>query len=161
MRRVFTTTLLSTQFLINPTYSSLQNIFNQTQTLQNEIQQNELPGHKNLTNILNQLTSGYGCWCNFKKDGHIKGSGKPVDEIDQICRNLHDGYKCSHIDSLEGDPDDECLPTVAEYNPGIVEGSSYMLESENPSEFLTVESGFGRWKTNLRIEDQSMHCYHD
>ena len=30
---------------------------------------------------------GYGCWCNFGYD-LLKGSSKPVDEFDGICKNL-------------------------------------------------------------------------
>merc|ERR1712127_980347 len=43
----------------------------------------------------------YGCWCNFGHNaGYVgHGAGKPVDGLDQLCKNLHDGYKCAAIDA--------------------------------------------------------------
>ena len=139
--------LLSVLPLVHLSQGNLQNIFNQTATLAREI---ELPSNLNLQELLNEISNGYGCWCNFKKDGHLKGKGKPVDAIDQICRTLHDGYKCSHIDAIEEegrletkvtDTETDCSPASVRYNPGILPGSSWMLDTDDPTEMLQLESG--------------------
>ena len=33
----------------------------------------------------------YGCWCYFD-EMHGMGRSKPVDELDQACKTLHNGY---------------------------------------------------------------------
>jgi len=50
--------------------------------------QNFLPG---------TFTDGYACWCTF--DGVKKGKGIPEDELDQICRSLHQNYECMEQDT--------------------------------------------------------------
>lgn len=41
-----------------------------------------------------QDKSPYGCWCYFGDD-HGKGIGGPIDQIDAMCKKLHDGYTCA------------------------------------------------------------------
>jgi hypothetical protein len=63
----------------------------------------------------------YGCWCYFY-DNVGRGKGTPVDELDGMCKTLHDGYTCAIIDAeLEGA--DECIPWEVEYNPGSGAGN--------------------------------------
>ena len=44
----------------------------------------------------------YGCWCSFSDDtgfhGGEPGYGRVMDEIDQICKDLRQGYRCAVID---------------------------------------------------------------
>ena len=40
------------------------------------------------------LVNEYGCWCYFQDDHH-KGRGQPVDALDHLCKQLHDGYTCA------------------------------------------------------------------
>jgi len=48
---------------------------------------------------------GYGCWCDL--DGNwLSLSGRPRDELDEICKQLVLGYKCVKRD-LQGQ---ECDP---------------------------------------------------
>ena len=42
------------------------------------------------------LLDRYGCWC-FFEDDHSRGRGAPVNEIDQLCKVLHDGYTCTAV----------------------------------------------------------------
>lgn len=42
--------------------------------------------------------NGYGCWCYFDEEDHGKGKGQPVNELDRLCRVLHDGYDCIEMD---------------------------------------------------------------
>ena len=54
----------------------------------------------------------YACWCFFGSNWR-KGKGKAVNEIDQICKDLHDCYKCAAIDAdNEGD---NCEAAVEPY----------------------------------------------
>lgn len=39
----------------------------------------------------------YGCWCYFGLD-HGKGKSQPVDELDELCKKLHDAYECIMMD---------------------------------------------------------------
>ena len=54
------------------------------------------PGLRNLQSQLGLWLSsinGYGCWCYF--DGKFgKGKGEPIDELDQFCKTLQQGYEC-------------------------------------------------------------------
>jgi hypothetical protein len=65
------------------------------------------------------LINQYGCWCYFQ-DGHGAGHGKPVDEIDTLCKRLHDGYTCIMMDSL--DLGSECTPWDIDYNSAVGTG---------------------------------------
>jgi uncharacterized membrane protein YgcG len=42
------------------------------------------------------LMTGYGCWCHF--NDMTKSRGAAVDEIDQLCKTLHNAYVCIGID---------------------------------------------------------------
>merc|ERR1711885_54604 len=50
-------------------------------------------------NTINNMNE-YGCWCYFGDD-HGRGKGTPVDAIDEMCKNLHDGYECAMRDAEE------------------------------------------------------------
>ena len=63
-----------------------------------------------LTNLLDK----YGCWCYFSGDMRGKGRGSRVDNIDQICKVLADGYACAKIDSEEKN----CVPWEVDYVEG-------------------------------------------
>lgn len=85
-----------------------------------------------LTNSMLQI-NGYGCWCYFDKDKIHHGKGEAVDEIDQICRYLLEGYQCNAFDSFhEGDED--CVPWEIDYNAGVTLGSFYL--GADPSQLL-------------------------
>lgn len=64
-----------------------------------------------------------GCWCYFGED-HGKGKGPPLDELDEICKTLADGYDCAMID-YENDPktghshNDICIPWEVEYKSAL------------------------------------------
>jgi len=58
----------------------------------------------------------YGCWC-FFGDDHGRGKGQAVDEVDEICKTLHDGYECAMRDAeVEGTT---CVPWEVEYNSAV------------------------------------------
>lgn len=83
-----------------------------------------------------QLFDTYGCWCYFNNDGSLMGAlnnrhgaGRPVDEMDEYCRQLTWGYDCLLIESdannyvmadaidpaNDGNP---CVPWEVDYLPG-------------------------------------------
>jgi hypothetical protein len=71
------------------------------------------------------LVNEYGCWCYFQ-DGYGSGKGKPVDDIDVLCKRLHDGYTCAIMDSA--DLGDECVPWEVSYNSAI--GSGMLIDMD-------------------------------
>jgi hypothetical protein len=56
--------------------------------------------------------SQYGCWCDFE-NGMKHGAGKPVNAVDEACRDLQLGYQCVKIDSRENQ--DHCDPDNTDY----------------------------------------------
>merc|ERR1711879_51945 len=79
-----------------------------------------------------QQFDNYGCWCYFY-DNVGRGKGTPVDELDGLCKTLHDGYTCAIIDT-ESEGGDECVPWEVEYNPGQGQGSDRFADcqAQNP-----------------------------
>lgn len=60
-----------------------------------------------------QSINGYGCWCYFQ-DNHGSGRGLPVNEVDNQCKILHDGYTCILMDAeFESQ---NCTPWDVQYN---------------------------------------------
>lgn len=60
-----------------------------------------------------QEIDGYGCWCYFD-ESYRNGKGIVMNEIDEICKILHDGYKCAIVDcNAEGKGD--CEPWNVDY----------------------------------------------
>lgn len=59
--------------------------------------------------VMQTIGEGYGCWCYFQEDVG-KGKSDPVDEVDSLCKVLHQGYECSMLD------DPTCLPYDVQYN---------------------------------------------
>lgn len=75
----------------------------------------------------------YGCWCYFY-DNVGRGKGTPVDELDGLCKTLHDGYTCAIIDAeLAGE--EECIPWEVAYNPGLGAGADRFstCTTQNPT----------------------------
>lgn len=82
----------------------------------------------------------YGCWCYFNADGSLQGSlnnrhgaGRPVDEMDEYCRQLTWGYDClimeadaqNYVMAEAIDPANNgnpCVPWEVEYLPGTGSG---------------------------------------
>merc|ERR1712154_402234 len=58
----------------------------------------------------------YGCWC-FFGDDHGRGKGQPVDQVDEICKTLHDGYECAMRDAE--DEATTCIPWEVDYNSAV------------------------------------------
>jgi len=56
---------------------------------------------------------GYGCWCNFGEH-LLTGGATPVNEFDEICKNLQLCLRCAKMDG-ENDGYD-CDPKTVEYN---------------------------------------------
>ena len=54
----------------------------------------------------------YGCWCYFG-DKHGAGKSQPVNELDEHCKQLHEGYECAMLD----DTDEDCSPWTVSYSP--------------------------------------------
>lgn len=44
------------------------------------------------------MLENYGCWC-YAGENHGRGKSQPVDEIDEICKTLHNGYECLILDA--------------------------------------------------------------
>jgi hypothetical protein len=61
----------------------------------------------------------YGCWCYFAENVG-RGKGQPVNEIDSMCKILHDGYECAIRDSE--DEGEDCEPWTVPYLSGTGSG---------------------------------------
>lgn len=85
----------------------------------------ELSQFKTITQTDMAQINEYGCWCYFQ-DAHGAGKGKPVDEIDVLCKRLHDGYTCAIMDSM--DMGEECVPWDIEYNSAIGSGMIFNMD---------------------------------
>lgn len=65
-----------------------------------------------LTGASMGLLNNYGCWCHFE-DNVGKGKGHPVDVLDRMCQQLHQGYECIEMDMDDlGSP---CNPWTEPY----------------------------------------------
>merc|ERR1711990_341787 len=64
--------------------------------------------------------NGYGCWCYFQQ---FAGKGTPVNEVDQICKVLQQGYECAFIDGEEDAAEPTCIAFEIEYTSGITVGT--------------------------------------
>ena len=65
----------------------------------------------NASNFAEKLPT-YGCWCTqvYTNNGQ---KGRPVDELDEICRQWSKCRKCEEIEECEGDLDLNYSPTFA------------------------------------------------
>jgi len=83
------------------------------------------PGDKTITQADMGLINEYGCWCYFQSD-HSKGRSGPVDEIDTLCKRLHDGYTCAIMDST--DLGNACVPWEINYNSATGAGMIFSMD---------------------------------
>ena len=60
----------------------------------------------------------YGCWCYFGDD-HGKGKGNVVDDLDGLCKTLHQNYECAILDHADGASSSVSCdkPWEADYRP--------------------------------------------
>merc|ERR1719500_332187 len=63
----------------------------------------------------------YGCWCYFPHHQE-RGKGHAVNFIDQLCKELQEGYDCSVLDLA-----DACEPWTAPYIPGSGNGRDNLV----------------------------------
>jgi len=73
--------------------------------------------------------NGYGCWCYFEAQ-HGYGRGQAVDQVDQFCHDLANGYDCAMMD------DASCIPWEVNYVSGIGAGQDNLVqlcETLNPN----------------------------
>ena len=68
--------------------------------------------------------ANYGCWCYFE-DKHGSGKGKPVDQIDAMCHQLHQGYECIIMDN-----DDAGTPCVPWTEPFVAVAGFFLTEQQ-------------------------------
>jgi len=80
---------------------------------------------KPLPQLLDQI-EGYGCWCRLNPNTHGQGKAKPVDWLDELCKNLHNSINC-----LKKDFGDACNPWSVSYNTIYKEDLSVDCESGN------------------------------
>lgn len=92
-----------------------------------------------LSSIVANITD-YGCWCNFNNlpNKVIHSSAPVLDDFDQICKTLVNGYSCGRIDpalqigsnsEFENDESENksCDPTTQIYNSGLNIEDIYMI----------------------------------
>lgn len=112
--------------------------------------------------------SNYGCYCSphdaFAQPEKWLGTGKPVDEIDTLCRGLYWGLKCLNWE-YDGkcssntpykwtvddkgkiqclDKKDTCPGDLCRMDLDFVENFNSLSVNWNPKFY--IENGFNRWK---------------
>lgn len=60
----------------------------------------------------------YGCWC-YLDNNWGQGRGVPVNEVDSVCKILHDGYDCILHDHKVEYPGERCDPWTVDYLPAV------------------------------------------
>lgn len=88
-----------------------------------------------------------GCWCYFDDD-HGRGKGQPIDDLDGVCKTLHEGYECAMRDAeAEGTT---CVPWEVAYVSAVGGATTTLQEAcmdANPGNMCacracTVEGNF-------------------
>lgn len=83
-------------------------------------------------NSIMGVIDGYGCWCYFEND-HGKGRGQPQNDMDAICKVLHDGYECI-LQDADAVGEAGCIPWAIPYNSAT--GLGQIPGSETAEEAL-------------------------
>lgn len=99
------------------TVATANNVLQQLESAMNAGRDAE--GLRTITQDDMDLVNEYGCWCYFEND-YGSGKGKPVDEIDTLCKRLHDGYTCAIMDAA--DQGATCVPWEIPYNSAVGSG---------------------------------------
>lgn len=94
---------------------SISELIANSTKFKNERVQTILARHNIPTDQLIEHISGYGCWCNFNND-YRKGQGVVQNEVDELCKILHDGYRCAIIDCRD-EGKGNCEPWDVDYQP--------------------------------------------
>jgi len=72
---------------------------------------------------------GYGCWCSMD-DFWTEGNGRPVNELDNACRNVHLNYRClSRHDSTSCDVKAQKYLTIHGMGVGDLESQCQMVQN--------------------------------
>lgn len=79
------------------------------------------------------MLDGYGCWCYLGAATRAmdKGRGPPVDEYDQMCKNLEEGYTCVEMDhSLDVTSTGTCDPQTVVYAYNVFSLTDEAIKAE-------------------------------
>jgi len=118
--------------LITPAFSTLETMLENYSSLQNSTGR---PFNRLLTDMMGSSLKNivnYGCWCYFGTEGHGKGRGEPVNQVDEFCKNLHDGYQCIVLDA-ESEGQQNCVPWEVDYttSPSMVADLTELCTRKN------------------------------
>merc|ERR1739848_714324 len=91
---------------------------------------NDGPEARRISDILSadnlERINEYGCWCYFQDD-HGRGHGRPVNQMDRFCKDLHDGYECAILDTITETGNDTCVPYDVTYVTGTGGGEANLV----------------------------------
>lgn len=98
-----------------------------------ELRQNDTRMGRQLSDTTLQNLNEYGCWCYFDTD-HGRGKGQPINEVDGVCKVLHEGYDCAIIDWSIEKPQllakgQDCIPWEVSYNSATDLGGRSLVEA--------------------------------
>lgn len=97
--------------IIDMTYHKLEDNVN----FQAILSANTANPNRNARKNFSYMMSNYGCHCFPNHKSTIGGKGKPVDELDSVCRSLYRCYRCIDIEN----PNGECDTDQGGYKYGL------------------------------------------
>ena len=128
---LFSSTTFAIISNLSTTTASFTKMSKQFDNYLTESESNTPAGLRSLSIVLGshfERIQEYGCWC-FFDDKHGRGKSVPVDELDNLCMVLAEGYDCAVMDDTTGD----CVPWEVEYVGGPI-GSSIVGDCEEKNE---------------------------
>lgn len=92
---------------------AMHNLWHNSSKFTTEKARLKLASHDLQVSDIADAIDGYGCWCYFD-NSFSSGRGEVMNELDEICKILHDGYKCAIVDCKNENKGD-CEPWNVDY----------------------------------------------
>jgi len=96
----------------------------------------------------------YGCWCYLDAEGHGQGRGPAVNEVDRLCKQLHDGWECTNMDNSTCEA--HVVDHEVEYPPPLPDGWDESNFDDLQQKCETLNPGNGCTVTACMIDSYFM-----
>lgn len=143
---------------------AIRNILYNSSKYQSAYTQRMLRRHNIQELALARNIDGYGCWCYFDDDYRF-GRGLPMNAMDEICKILHDGYKCAIVDCYTENKGD-CEPWAVVYASSALSSFNGLIDActnNNPGNLCAIRACIVEgWFANAMLDIFSSNSYdHD